>query len=352
MAATHPTTTTGVTITGPSACSIVERRAPAARDDFVLIKVHAAAMCNEHNAYRDGTYIWGETPDRLGHEIAGEVIDAGRSNRVRVGDRVVANMPFFSCGRCGHCRRGSLAYCEDAHQVDHLLPSTADVAGFAQYTLRGDWALIPIPDDLSYRHAACALCGCGPAHAALEAMGVSCHATVLVTGLGPVGLGCVMMARARGARVIGVGRQPYRRALAQRLGAEAVIDPDDGDPREAIRTLTRGRGVQAAIECSAQPTYLRLAIDATAVQGAITALGECGPIELNVLDDLIRHGRTLHGRLDITNAEIARVLELFERMPNELDTYLTHSFALRDIEQAWRLQETRACGKLLIDPWA
>lgn len=352
MAYTIPSTTKGVRVTGKRKCEVIQRQTPNAQDDFVLIKVRIAAMCNEHNAYRDGVFIWGETPDRLGHEIAGEIVDTGRSTKFKVGDRVIANMHFYSCGRCHVCRSGSLALCGDPDKVDQWLPKSADLAGFAQYSLRGDWTLIPIPDDLSYHHAACAMCGCGPAYSALEEMNVGGDLTVLVTGLGPVGLGCVMMAKARGARVIGIGRQAYRRDLALKLGADAVLDTGDGQVLQKIRDLTQDRGVEAAVECSAQATYLRLAIDATAIKGQITVLGETGDFQLNLLNDLIQFGRVLNGRVDVTNARLGRVMEIFRRMPKQLDTFITHTFALDNIEQAWQVQNSRLCGKVLLDPWA
>jgi predicted dehydrogenase len=93
-----------------------------------------------------------------------------------------------------------------------------------------------------------ACCGFGPTFNALDRMGVANSDTVVVSGCGPVGLGGVIQAVARGAGVIALETVPYRAELARRLGATDVIDPRDPDARAKVRALTAGRGADAAIE--------------------------------------------------------------------------------------------------------
>ena len=89
--------------------------------------------------------------------------------------------------------------------------------------------LLPlIPDGVSYDLASMACCGLGPSFGALDAMGADAFDTGLVTGASPVGLGAIINACYRGARVIAVESAPYRVEKARALGAEAVIDPTDG----------------------------------------------------------------------------------------------------------------------------
>ena len=120
-------------------------------------------------------------------------------------------------------------------------------AGLAE---KPDWLLSPIPEGMSYDHASMACCGLGPAFGAIKQMRVDALDTVMVTGLGPVGLGGVIAATYLGARVIGVVSNPYRANLAKELGAEVVLDPNDENIFGAIMDLTGGVGVDKAIGCS------------------------------------------------------------------------------------------------------
>ena len=143
----------------------------------------------------------------------------------------------------------------------------------AQYLLKQDWMLLPIPDDMSYEHAAMACCGLGPTFGAFQTMGVDRYDTVLITGLGPVGLGGVINAVYRGARVIGVDANRYRAKLALELGASAVIDTGRrrcfaagaginrrGPRRRQSRRLLRCRGGASPVhrrDPAARPSGLR-----------------------------------------------------------------------------------------------
>ncbi|HMN60123.1 MAG TPA: hypothetical protein PJ988_07150, partial [Anaerolinea sp.] len=98
-------------------------------------------------------------------------------------------------------------------------------AAYAQYLIKPDWLLLPIPEDISTEHAAMACCGLGPTFGAMQRLAVEAFDTLLICGLGPVGLGGVINAVRRGARVIGVESNPYRAQLALQLGAEIVLDP-------------------------------------------------------------------------------------------------------------------------------
>src|SRR3712207_3159251 len=137
----------------------------------------------------------------------------------------------------------------------------------AQYILKQDLLLKPIPDGVSYEQAALACCGIGAAFGAMENMGVSAFDTVLITGLGPVGLGAIINARFRGARVIAVESVPWRVERARALGASAVIDPRDEGALAQIMQLTGGLGVDCALDCSGNVHAERLCVDATRRKG-------------------------------------------------------------------------------------
>jgi L-iditol 2-dehydrogenase len=135
----------------------------------------------------------------FGHEAAGEVVEVAQKGAVRVGDRVVV-MPQYPCGRCALCLRGEYIHCQSGLKTKELLGSEWGTDTYAQFVVKQDWLLVPIPDGMSYEHASMACCGFGPTFGGMELMAVDAFDTVLVTGLGPVGLGAVVNARHRGAR--------------------------------------------------------------------------------------------------------------------------------------------------------
>ena len=132
----------------------------------------------------------------------------------RSGDRVVV-YHISGCGRCAECLRGYRISCtsprrqaygwqRDGGHADLLLAEAAD--------------LLVLPDSLSYLDGACVACGFGTAYEALRRVAVDGADTVLVTGLGPVGLATGMLARALGARVVGTDPQDARRGFAEKVG--------------------------------------------------------------------------------------------------------------------------------------
>jgi len=95
--------------------------------------------------------------------------------------------------------------------------------------LKPAWLLPKIPDDISYEKASLACCGLGASFGAFQRLGVGAFHTVLITGLGPVGLGAIVNAHFRKARVIAVESNEYRIKLAREMGVEAIVDPRDPD---------------------------------------------------------------------------------------------------------------------------
>jgi L-iditol 2-dehydrogenase len=325
---------------------IIDQEIPKPRENFAVVKVRTAPMCTEFYHYRDGTESL-----CLGHEAAGEVVDVARPGRVKVGDRVVV-MPQFPCGKCELCLDGDYIHCE--HTVDpyEICSCSSGKATYAQYALKQDWLLLPIPDSMSYDEASMACCGLGASFGAVNRLDIQDSDTVLVTGLGPVGLGAIINCRARGARVIGLARNPWRAKLALELGAEAVVNPDDEDGLRRIKAMTGGRGADKAIECSGGVRYQLDCIHGTRRKGQVAFVGESKDLTLNVSDDLIRKGLTLYGSWHWNLKDAPRMMATIAANKAAIGKLVTHKFALGDAEEAFKLQMSGACGKVLLHPWA
>jgi L-iditol 2-dehydrogenase len=325
---------------------VVDKPDPKAAGDVVVVKIHAVPMCTEYKGFKGGG-----TGEHFGHEAAGEVVEVAQPGRVKVGDRVVVQ-PQNACGKCNMCVIGEHIHCTGGRNIREILGTDPASATYAQYMHKMEDLLFPIPDGMSYAHGGMACCGLGPTLGAMEQMQVDALDTVMVTGLGPVGLGGIINASYRGARVFGVESHPYRAELAKKLGAEVVLNPNDEDILGQIRELTEGVGIDKALDCSGASAAHRLMVDAARRKGQVTFIGEGGEFPLAASRDMIRKGLVLRGNWHYNLGFYPKLMKVIKESTDKINTYITHTFPMREVQKAWELQSTGECGKVVLDPWA
>lgn len=329
-----------VAITGPMDCVVDEVPDPIRSLNFALVEIQYAPMCTEFHQFQNG-----HKDDAIGHEAAGIVLEAPAASRIHVGDRVVV-MPQNGCGKCPLCLAGEHIRCLHPVNPLEICGSPNGRATYAERLIQQDWLLWPIPDDISTRHASMACCGLGPTFNACETMDVGTGDVLLVSGLGPVGLGAVVNGVVRGARVIGIESNPYRVALAKELGATDVVDPRGDRVAETVRELTGGLGADMAIEASSTETGPSVLFRSTRIGGQMASVGWGGPIRMA---DLVARGITLHGCWHWNHLRhSSRMAWTIRTAAPLLDKMITHEFPLTEVEQAWKLQMTGQCGKVLL----
>jgi len=332
-------------VLGERKAALVDQPMPRAKENWVLVKVHVAPMCTEYKMFQSG-----KADEHLGHEAVGEVAEIAQPGRVNVGDRVLV-LPQSACGRCPLCTAGAYIYCESNTDFEAFHGSRAGSATMAQFLLKPDWLLPPIPEGLSYERAGLANCALGPGFGALKRMGLSRLETVLITGAGPVGLGAVAVARYFGARVIVAESVAYRATLAQELGAEAVVDPADPDAAQQIRDLAGGRGVDCACECAGCVPAERLCIDAVRRRAQVAFVGECNDdLPLRVGPDMLRKGLTIHGSWNYNLGDVPAVFRIIQQTPG-IERLITHVLPMSRIQEAFELCATHETGKVMLRPW-
>ncbi len=333
-----------VAILGERVAGLVDVPDPRPTENWVVIQVHAAPMCTEYKGF-----LAGNRSAYLGHEAAGEVVDVAQPGRVKVGDRVVA-MPLDGCGRCELCVAGDYIHCEHRGDFDKVTGGAEGRATYAQYHLKPDWLLLPIPESVSYELASLACCTVGPSFGAFESMGVGAFDTVLVTGLGPVGLGAVVNARCRGARVIGVESIAYRVELARQMGA-VVFDPRDDAILDRIKELTSGKGVDCALDCSGAVPAMRLCLDATRRLGKVAYVGESSDdLAIRMSPDLLRKGLTVIGTWHYNLRHFSRVMQVIQESPH-VDKLVSHVLPMSEAQAAFELSASHQTAKVILKPW-
>jgi threonine dehydrogenase-like Zn-dependent dehydrogenase len=332
-------------ILGERQAGLIDVPDPQPTKDWVVVKVEASALCTEYKSYLIGREL-----QLGGHEGVGEVVAIAQPGTVKVGDRVVI-FPQLSCGKCDLCRSGDYVYCENSPDFEKVIGNKNGLGTFSQYVLKPDWLLFSIPDNVSYEHATMAIDGIGASFGAFQAIHINASDILLVTGLGPVGLGAVVNARFRGTRVIGVEPIPWRRERALQMGAEVVFDPSEPELVGKIRAVTDGRGVTCALDCSGNVQSQRLCIDATRRRGRVAFVGETNDVlAIRISPDMIRKGLTLAGSWLYNLADYPKVMQVIQESPL-IDMLISHVMPMSQIQEGFELLASGQCAKVVINPW-
>ena len=272
----------------------------------VRVRIEATGVCHSDQSLARGT-LSTAMPVVLGHETAGTVVSVGEGvTSTAPGARVVLCWapPCGQCWFCGHdepwlCERSSDAATAPYATLDGepVYPGLS-TAGFAEETVVAERAVIPVPDEVPFEQAA--LVGCAVmtgVGAVINTAKVREGQTVLVVGLGGVGLSVVQGARLVGAaQVIVVDRSPEKLALAQTMGATDVLEAG-GELAKQVRGLTERRGVDHAFECVGLADTIRASWSSTRRGGSTTIVGVGGKdqqVGFSALE-LFHFARTLRG---------------------------------------------------------
>jgi L-iditol 2-dehydrogenase len=242
-----------------------------------LVRVRACGICGTDLKLVSGGFAgrWPPSlPFVLGHEWCGEVVALGpgvEHARLAVGDRVAAEN-HAGCGECSRCRAGRSNLCERAGTPGYRLYGHTAQGALAEYAVRPVRLLHRLPESVSDEAGALVNQGALAVHA-VRRTGLDPGASVAVFGPGLLGLLTLQVARAVGAgRVVVVGRGP-RLELAGELGADELVDYTEGDPGEAVRDLTGGRGADRVYDCTGDAGVLPQLLRAAGRGGRIALLG-------------------------------------------------------------------------------
>jgi threonine dehydrogenase-like Zn-dependent dehydrogenase len=322
----------------------------------VVIQMKASGMCgSDLKFYRPPP---GEAQKALGlggnaepfiagHEPSGVVAARGPGVSEReapIGQRVMDHH-YSGCGVCGHCRVGWSQLCRAGITVYGV---TAN-GGHAEYLKVPARTLVPLPDELSFAEGAAVACGTGTAFGALRRMRLAGGQTLAVFGQGPVGLSATLLGAKMGARVIAVDINADRLALAKKFGADVALDAGKTDVEKELKELTRGEGVDLAIECSSAPAARLAAVRATRTWGTACYVGEGGEVTLDVSRDLLRRQITLIGSWTFSAMGMAECARFIADSGIKLDRIFTHRWKLEQADEAYRVFDQQSSGKGVIE---
>ncbi|HET7095262.1 MAG TPA: alcohol dehydrogenase catalytic domain-containing protein, partial [Thermomicrobiales bacterium] len=320
---------------------VVERPRPEPGPGEVVIALRASAICrSDMSLYYGKPIVGGEATGTgqivPGHEPAGEVVAVGPGvTSVKIGDRVAAYLAI-GCGHCEWCQRGYNFLCPDWKCLGF------DVnGGDADYMLLPAANCLPLPDGISYEVGAVMTDMIGTQYDAQRRLNVSGATTVAIFGLGPMGGAGVLVAKARGARVIALDILDSRLELAKTLGADEVVNSKAEDPVARLRELTDGRGVEIAIDSSGSPAGQNAALDGAARFGQVAFIGESRATEINPSDQLIRKLLTAIGAWYFPIWEWADITRFVVEHHIPVAKLITHRFSIEQAAEAFRMFDQR-----------
>lgn len=250
---------------------------PGAPDGGVVVRVHATGLClSDWHAWAGHDTDITTLPHVPGHELAGTVAEVGTGvTKWRVGDRVT--VPFVSgCGTCAWCRSGQAQVCPDQTQ-----PGFTHWGSYAELVVlnAADANLVAIPDDVSFETAASLGCRFATAYRAVAGRArVQAGEWVVVVGAGGVGLSAVMIAVARGARVVAVDRSEGALEAARRAGAERTVLADGRDVPAVVQQVTDG-GAHVAVDAVGSEQTCADAIGSLRRRGRHVQVGLFAPVD-------------------------------------------------------------------------
>lgn len=316
-----------------SEVSVEQEPVPQVTGKEVLIKVMAVGICGSDVHY----YAHGrigqrkvQYPHVQGHECAGVVVAVGAQvNRFKIGDRVAIE-PGVACRACEWCKEGRYNLCPDVQFL-----STPPVKGaFVQYLKHTEDYLFPIPDNVSYENATLA----EPLSVGIHAVrrgGLQPGTSVLISGMGPVGLMTIIAAKSFGAKEIIVSdMEPLRLEAAKRMGATRTINVKDENMDATISELTAQSGVDMVVETSGNVSALQSSVELTKRGGSIVVVGfpakEEVPLNVTLM---LQKEIDLYSVYRYTNA-YPLAIQLLESMGSQVASIITDKYSIDDIAEA------------------
>lgn len=225
---------------------IQERKDPTICGDEYLVRIDSVGICNSDifRAFAGGAYQY---PLVMGHEISGEIIQAGQdARRYSPGTKVVV-FPLLPCGKCPGCREKRWALCQDYD----FFGSRRD-GGFQEYLAVPEWNLIPVPDRTDPSLA----CLCEPIavsiHAVKKVAISGAKRTVAVIGAGIIGICAAKMIRDKGHHVTMIDRNEFKRSLCEEIDVSTMPITDANRLESEFDCVIEATGAVAMFHLSVQ----------------------------------------------------------------------------------------------------
>ena len=308
----------------------------------IMFRVMACGLCpNDYRLYA-GLATWKKPPTVLGHEPAGEVVKVGGEvARFRPGD-LVAGDTTTRCGYCGPCLAGRENLCTSRKNVvdGSLAQFSAGNEIWMNKFHHASFEEASLVEPLS-----CVLNG-------IRNSGVKAGDKVAIVGAGQIGLMLLQVARVLGAKTIVIDLRSDRLSVAERLGAEYVVDSSVTDPVARVKELTAGEGADAAIVAIGNTQAIETGFRLVGQMGTVNLFASTNPPTNVSIDPNVVHGQeiSLIGSYDKTRADLQEATRLVDEGKIDVKTLITHIYDLEHTADALASMGKGEGIKLVVKP--
>jgi len=348
---------------------LVERTFPIPKieEGEVLVKIEAAGVCGSDVHMWEGRDPRIRLPMIPGHEGVGEIVEMSGEKRdiyenpLRRGDKVLWNRGV-TCGHCYFCQvkmESSLCTQRWVYGIHTSCAEppylTGDYAEYLHLDRRVDFFKIEPGVDLKILvPASCS--GATTAHA-FDLSGMETGDSILVQGVGPLGIFSVAFAKSFGAsQIIVIGGTEERLKMCQTFGATLILNRHQipkKERKEAVMKATQGRGVDIAFEMAGEIDALKECISLARMGGACVTAGFAEPhgtIELDCFHDIGRKNLRLQGVWVSDTRHTHMALQLILSHLQDFKNLITHTFSLSQANKAIQMMKTKEAVKAVLFP--
>lgn len=268
---------------------------PTFEPDEVMIRVKTCGICGSDVHGMDGSTGRRIPPLIMGHEAAGIIAQVGSKVKdFQAGQSVTFDSTLY-CGSCFYCRRGEINLCDHRRVLGVSCDEYRQNGAFAEYVAVPQQILHPLPQGLSFEHAAMV----EPCSIALHAVGrtaISLNDTAVVVGAGMIGLLVVQALRLAGCgKIIAIDIEAEKLDLARQLGADFTLNSSESEVLSEIEKLTDNRGADVVIEAVGITQTVKTALASVRKGGTVTVIGNLSSQVELPLQRLVSREITFHG---------------------------------------------------------
>lgn len=331
---------------GPGDIRLEDIAIPSLQATHVIIDTKSSGICGSdlHRYY--GRWDQPTTKVATGHELSGVVIEAGdQVAGIDEGDRVSAEC-FSHCGVCQFCRVGLYNLCDDLQYLSRVGPG-----GFAEYALLAGTSLFKLPDQVTFEEGALVEPLAVAYRAVMQAQ-VTPSDRVAILGAGTIGLLCLAVAKSMGFHTTITAKYEHQVTLAEKFGADHVLQAGLQDPAHEIDILTHHRGVDSVIDTIGAAETFSEATQIVRKGGTICLVGGytdslnlfLAPI---VSKELQIRGSCCYGYGSLEKDFDAAITLI---ATNQVDaiSIVTHRFSLQDIAHAFSVAADKTTGSIKV----
>jgi len=312
-------------------------------DTDIKVMVEAASICGTD------VHILGTPPSHpanvdtvLGHEFVGRIVEVGKDvTHLSIGDRIVVD-PTITCGTCAYCQSGHANVCENFTTIGIF-----ENGGWAKYCVLPARNAHRISEDVPVEIAAMAEPLSCVVNAS-EKLQTKPGDTVVILGAGPMGQLFIQMQKAAGAgTIIAVDFSDYRLNIAKQSGATHLVNPQHDKLEDIVEQLTK-IGADSVVDCVG--TLFGQAVELVRKAGKVVLLGMNDKAFPKIHQCSITSKElTIFGSI-IQNYHFPKVVQLLESNVLNLETLITETIELKDIEKGLELMRQGAAIKIIVKP--